>query len=1031
MPLALRRLALLLSLLVLGSLAACDNPACVFGGNCFDNDDVVDGALGSNPATIPGNSAWLLPGAPTLTRFAPQGSAVASTTPITLEFSESMALSSLIGSFELQQVGGFGQPVPLLPPALVGDGRLLVLLPAFGLAPGATYELFYREDSEVFDLLGTSLVQPGDGFIGSFTVADPDPGGLSVVTTWPRAGAMNQSETGEVVVVFDRPVNENTVTVDSIEVLVGTEVGGTFTGTAPADYPKPQVVIFAGGGGLPTADTRAFSWRSTDGLGFASPLGPERTVQVTFSPSGNSITTPAPDSVPLTPLVVQYELAPFGAPLSVELVSMPTDAVGIANLDGSIPLEVVVEVADGQPDDRLGIFLFGVQGNQGDLAALFRDAGLSALGYDPLVGLATLGEAEIDLASSTAPVDARFNDGTLSIAIRVERGSVFSPVRLLDVDLSDATPQSAVLDVTRPTVVGLSSSGTGLSGLRSDLTDLVVVGRADEGVRAAEVTTSLGDNGFLPPVVSYQEPAATTSEGLFVTTPVPLGVIDPGLMPLPFTLTIYDRALNAAAVPTSANFRQVGTSFPAAVPPAATVTVEVFDKDTFAAVVGAHVFTHDYTGAAGLPVDDAFTDASGRVTLVTGTMGETVVTVDAGGYDLFSYQGGSGAWLGVPLERSAGSFASIQGSVRTSDISVSQMDKWVADTRTTGLPADVLAVQSCSFNPLILSFECVYGPASIPVGPPGAAAVVAVVPPPDDENFYAAASFLRAWEARLPRLAAESGGFEFLDFDLSSTLDAPAVPQEERVVDGTAVELDASSVVGIDLANLDDSPSVTVQARLSGLAGSLLAGFGTSFTNTISMPTDDWKVRWAYPGAVDPTDDPMTGDLVGQLVEDGVIDADLWVRMELRDVDGNVSGRRPRASVLAGLGAGAVIVPPDVPVVVDPMAGGNTGGPSFDVVVAEVLGGVQPGGLHELTLQASNGRRWVLRRPSTGFATTRLHVPDIAAAGGNPLVNGPISAWNRVFGWAGFDPDQPFAWSDVPREYDAFGASAPIVFNQP
>ena len=65
----------------------------------------------------------------------------------------------------------------------------------------------------------------------------------------------------------------------------------------------------------------------------------------------------------------------------------------------------------------------------------------------------------------------------------------------------------------------------------------------------------LGDNGpdpADPPPVVGSSPA-----GLFVAAPVVLpatgGIVPPSSLPLSFTITVYDRALNAAAIPTTAD----------------------------------------------------------------------------------------------------------------------------------------------------------------------------------------------------------------------------------------------------------------------------------------------------------------------------------------------------------------------------------------------------------------------------------------------------------------------------------------------
>lgn len=1020
-PLAARRAALALAAALAAWIApACDNPACVFGGDCFSGGS-GGGALGSNPASVPPDHAWLLPGAPKIVEFLPSGNQIATTTPVVLRFSESMSAGSLSSAFQLVEVGGFGAPVPLLPPGLVGDGRLLVLVPALALKASATYELSFRDDVVVFDLLGTTLQEPEDGLVGSFTVAASDPTVPRLITSWPTDGLQNQSPTSEIVAVFDRrivPTGVNSVTVDTFVVTVG--------GVKPSAYPAPQAVIFAGGGGLPASDTRAWNWRSVDSQGLAVPFATGAAVDLTLSPAGHKIMTEDGGTLPETQ--IDFDLIPFLAPLSAQIVSLPTDAIGIANLSGSVPLEVAVEVTGGLASDELGIFLFGANQNGEDsLVALFREVTLANAAYDPLTGIATLGEAQLDIASSTAPVDARFADGTLAIALRLERGGVISPVRLLDTDRADAAPQPALLDTTRPVLIGLSPAGTNLASLRSDLTDLVAVGRADEEVRAAEVSTALGDNGVVPPVIAFDEPQSTLDDGLFVAAPVVLGAIDPANLPLAFTLRIFDRALNAAAAPTTASFQQLGASGPApALPGNPTVAVEAFAADGLAPVGGAHVFTHELAGGAPTFVDQAFTLSNGRATLNAAPGGETVVTVDAPGFDLFTFQGVPTARLGVPLSRANTPSATFQGTVTTIDLSVSTMTKWAADARLLGAQGDVVTVQGCSFNPIELNFDCVYGPASMAAGPLGAAGVVAVIPPPG-EFAYSPQGFLKGWRGRLPRKLAGAGQTSLLDFSLNSTLDAVGSPQEELAIDGPALDLDATGATGISLATLDGDPRVALQARMRGIGGALLAGYGVAFPAS-GAPTDNWRVRCAFPGVVDFDDTSYPSDALGELVTDGVIDAELYVRCEIKDDLGNRSSRRPPLSTLPALSslplAGA-------PRVTSPAAGGNSGGPAYDLVFDEVLGAVGQPGIYRATLRAASGRRWALWRLGGGGATLTLSLPDIAANGGNPLPNGSITARVEVFAWPGFAPQTSFLWTDLGRDLDVFAESAPVQFTQP
>ena len=273
----------------------------------------------------------------------------------------------------------------------------------------------------------------------------------------------------------------------------------------------------------------------------------------------------------------------------------------------------------------------------------------------------------------------------------------------------------------------------------------------------------------------------------------------------------------------------------------------------------------------------------------------------------------------------------------------------------------------------------------------------------------------------------QSGQQAGLDFQFNMRLDAASVPQKKRALDGPAVDLDASGLASVDLANLATDPRVVVEARMRALPGSLLAGFGAAF-DVAGTPTDMWRLRSAFPGAVDFTDTKYPGDELGELVRSGVIDPDLFLRVELVDTAGNASVRRP---TFTSDPAAAPLVPVEVPTVVAPPAGGGTGGASFALDVTDVLdGSLAPTGLYRVTLLAANGRRWRLWAQDGAGATLRLWAPPIAAAGGTPLVAGPIVAVADVVTWPGLDVAL-FLWSDLPRELDVLASAAPITFSQP
>src|SRR5688572_28493840 len=172
---------------------------------------------------------------------------------------------------------------------------------------------------------------------------------------------------------------------------------------------------------------------------------------------------------------------------------MPNDAIGIDNVSGPKTLDIAVTLASALVGDRMGVFIFG---NTLDATpkrvALFRELTLTTTAT-----LVHLGENELDLATDSGI--GRLADGSIHFAIRMQRGVVTTPVRLLDADLGASGIQAPAFDTTRTTQTGLGTSGTSTTLFRSNLRDLALVGRASERIRAAEVTTSLGNNGILTP----------------------------------------------------------------------------------------------------------------------------------------------------------------------------------------------------------------------------------------------------------------------------------------------------------------------------------------------------------------------------------------------------------------------------------------------------------------------------------------------------------------------------------------------------
>jgi hypothetical protein len=1009
--------ALIPVLLALGLLArGCDNPACVFGpGNCHG----TGGGVGENAATLPLDGEWIATLAPTLLKAFPAPTApVDVNTPIVLLFSESMSPinvgttppSGLGTAFELQPTTGGVVPLPVA--TLIGDGRMLVLLPPVALQANTTYNIVLRSTASLADRTGQGFVEPVRGLIGSFTTAATPSAAPKVLASWPQTAATNQSDTGEIVVAFERALNPTTVDSSSFDVTVD--------GNPPTFDPSPRPLTL---GGIAT-DARVFRWRSVDAQGLPAPLGEGKHVEVALSRTGHTIEDAG--GAALAPTTIAFDTAPFSAPLSVAITSDPTDAIGIDEISGPADLAVQAQLSGAQSGDSLVLTMFGTLldvAQHPRLVALHREVVLT-----PPFGTFTLTAAEIDLLKNASPVQGRFEDGTVTFAFQLRRGSAVSPVRLLDVDPVKSGVQNPILDTVAPVLFGLSTSGNVVTSLRSDLRDVVLVGRASEPLRQAAVATTLGDNsttpGVAPPVVGAD------ASGLFVAAPVRAGVLAEADDPLDYTLVIYDRALNSITVRSDAldpsdGFRQLGASGPGNALPGGSVSVEVYDATSFAPVVGANVYVHENVAGVVTAVTTVAmtTDAAGRVLVPASAAGETIVTVEKPGYDLFTFDGVPTDRLGIPLSPTGLALASATGTLGPADsATTTQLNFYtrsVADSRHPEIGDTLFPVALCSFDPAQSRFECPFGPLPIRPSRIGAQSAVTVLVP-SSPFLYSALTFLKTAELSLPILPVAAAATGDTRLPITALLDAGTLNPEERPIDVPPHMLSTAAWPG-----LPSDPIVTVEATAPGLPGTVTIGQGVAFND--ALPPDTWAVRAAYPGAADGIQD-VPGDQLGRLVTQGTIDADLLVRVEVVDVDGNRGGSRPRLSLTT-----LSLSPPAPPLLSANPATPNPGGESFDLTFADVLpdAASPPGkGLYRIVL-TDGARSWTLFRPDPPDASgpdVVLHVPDLGgvfplAAGS---LDGRISAWS----WPGLDLSR-FLWSDIEREHDLFAHSKIQSFTPP
>lgn len=985
------------------ALPGCDDPSPIFGGGFPPPGGGGDpGSLGA-VAFPPDDGAWIRSAAPSLETMLPSGGGHATTTPVVLRFSESIADDGLDGAFELLADGGFA-PTPL-GVHLVGDGRLVVLLPLAPLEPGATYSLSLAKDAELFDLTGQ--VFSTTSVLGQFTVASSEPTDVAVVATWPPEGATGQSTIGEVTVVFDRPLLVTTVTDASFDVRVD--------GVAPTFDPDPAPldVLF---GLFPGQDTRVFRWTSLDGDGLRADLGTDATVTVDLSPTGDALTDLDGDAVP--PTTLTFTTGALAPPSGGTLLPVPSDAIGIANLTAGDGDELTLEVdyPGALAGDRVTVWLFGTSTAEGGGTIAFeREVEVAADGVQTVVTL-----SQLDLVAQASPLRARFADGAVAVAFALSRSGAPTAVRNLDVDPADGI-QDPLLDTMAPELLEVFFEDPEGGPLASDLRDLVLAGRASEELRAAAVTTSLGDNGAEAPVLGAR------ADGAFLAAPVPLGVLGPSRGPVAYELTIYDRAMNPAAAAHTGSFEQRGALGPVALTPGAALDVEVYDAVTLQPIAGARTFTHRNDGAAYPLVGFQTTGAAGKAAPLSSATDTTILTVEADGYGLVSIVDVASTRVSIPLEPTDPVLGVLTGTLSSAsdlaELTLAALDLRYGDPRrlTEGTP--LFAGAACTTNPFGGGgLACPLGPQPLRAGRLGALSLLG-------GNFdlpqgsFSAASVLQAFELALPLAPLGAGTPAQLVELQAGLLGEPGAPVAGLPVELAQVVLDAAGLAGVDTGLLSEDAEVagdawvTASTLVPGLPGALPVGIGLSY----DQGADRRDLRTAVPGAV------LSGGTL-----DGVVDTDLYLEAGLLDQLGARSFRRSRVSALGALPTANELDLEDAPAITAPAALSSTGQVDYEVTVTNPLpDALGLPGVYRLTVIGESGRTWRLwlQDPGDG-ATVTLPLVDLVGAGGTGLASGSHTA--RVEAWAGpgFDLGD-LLWSDLEREWEVLSSSAPVVYSVP
>jgi hypothetical protein len=1059
------------ALVALLALGACDNPACVFGpGNC-QVDPGTDGLLGGE-ASIPVDGAWIRDSAPLIEAVFPVGQTVHPESPIALRFSETMDLATLQGAFRVVNSGELGSLPLVTTSLLVADGRLLLLFPATAMPDGGEIQIIFQDQNGARDLTGEPLAVEADAVVGSFSVAAEPPTEPRLVTTWPPDGVADASSRTDIVAVFDRRMKT--------AAFAGAGWQVTVDGAVTVPDPAPSPVNLSPISGVPVPDTRVWRYRRVDESGNILPYLKEAQVELLLSPAGAPLLSQ--DDEPLDQTTISFSIPSFAAPLELVLASLPTDAIGIANLTAgdARELRLSVDLDGAAAGDQISIFAFGTSlAVEPEFAAVRSDFVLPSVA-DPLI--VTL--AQTPLVLTAEPPAAIFADGDLYLAVRQRRGNIITPIRVIDGDLQLPGTQPVVLDTVRPTLTELTLPGGGADQFLSDLRDLTLTGTASEEVRAVNVTVF----GYPDPkselsnVPSEGDPFAPVvgarSNGLFIAAPVALGLVDPqpttrgaahplDVPRLDYSFRIFDRALNSNGPEIVGTYRQYGAlggtpldlddpifdpEDPLFDPGSVLVTVEVVDRRTLVPIVGAAVVSARYAGDD-LPPEDVqwtSTDANGQATFPHLGL-DTVLTVDAPGFDLFTWHGVATDWVGVtlrpvpqPLAATVGTV--VAGSAAAQDL-LPDSDLLFFDSRRPEGATLAFQEMGCTVDPFTgLNPLCTFGPEPIRARRLGAVTGLLGDFATADSRLPIA-EVLKGFDLVLPVAAVAPGSSSATDLSIDKVLASLDGVELDDLPTALSTDLTfgaVDNVVGaaLDEQNLFDDPTfvgvptVVVEARLPGIDRPVVVGPGRSFPipgGTLMAPG---ALAFGCEGI-------YGGELEERLEALGGFEERLHLSVTVRDVDGNRATSRLRfAEFPLPMGPTEDLRPPLVSILLEPPEAAVLPAGSFELTYNDCLTTLyrvvyDVDGLNHLRLVDSQGRSWDLYRPDqttpgagsndeaddprTILALTALDAG--LTAPGLGLTPGPIQATVGLHAWKDDDVDplegfsaERFLWSEIPLQ---------------
>ncbi|MGE3171769.1 MAG: hypothetical protein AB7O97_04030 [Planctomycetota bacterium] len=895
--------ALLLAVLV--GLAACDNV-----GRAFDRDVTRDTPTEPTVSAIqvPPARGDIRDGRPLVRDTYPKGGGWPSTTPIVVEFSESINQATVLPTTPAGADGGVVLRVSgqsLVIPAqydFLAGGRVLVLRPISPLNNAAQSEFDVVLLPGVRDTDGIRFRNTEESILATFSIDADAPADGEILALFPRDNARDVARDSDLIAVFTRPPQlafdpnpPNPPLLNGAFVVrteAGTPVAGTYSaplGLGVVDAPDPRILQFrppaAGGYAASTVHevvvTSGFTFADGGVLDFSG-----RTPFARFTTAG----VPTPTAV-----TVQNATAGFA------------DKVNRSNLE---TLQMQVDVpADTAAGDRVLVRVYGsdkqTADDTGDLAFVERTAEVAAAGA---------GAIAVDFSGQLGLLGReRFDDGPLSYTAQMVRGAQRSGVVL---GSSDGA-QDAVLPELR--TIGPATAANG-NDLFFELEHLVVFGTASEQIGSATLVNAQNSN--------TADLFASSADGRFLIAPLHMGRMSG---PTTFSLTARDAAGNEVAAPINGTLVQRGTLTGLA--SSGSLVVEAYDEATLRPLANVEVLvdpTVPAVPAVGRVL--ATTDAAGRATVTPPSLTTNTITLLLDGYDLVTLYDSPVGFASLPMRPTgqAASTAAVQG---------------VATFPAGAAPARMAFGSNLLDDPTALSvLTSASAPNTIPrteVRPNRLlvqSAFAGTIEPTQDPPFSSqsfvlgGADFATPSPTGAPLAVGENGA---LQLALRAPQSLTALPPIADVNFQASQGLNPNALIG--------QPIVRMQVSLDGLPGQALVGLGTA--------------------AGGPTNVTVSGSWSATLLTTLVPFAPtLWVTSQAQDTAGVVSRARGR------VGASAFHA---LPQVVHEISGSTTlPAPPliqlFDAIdttaVLDVSGGTISGllGIYEIDIRAASGRGWRL-----------------------------------------------------------------------